>query len=368
MEPKPIIRECYFEDHPQINALGNRYGLVGKNYEEWKHLWIGNPVYNQFDHWPIGWVLENSNKVIVGYIGNVPLSYEFGGRQIVATTGHAMVVDSQYRTYSLPLLSQFFNQKKVELFTDTTVNSNASKAHQLFKARRVPAGEWDESSFWITNYEGFIASVLDKKGLRLLKPLAYPLSLGLRLARGISKRTSRATQNGIKISSHKTFDQRFDEFWHRLRRAQHNLLLATRSRDVLEWHFQKALAQDRAWVLTASDGSAIIAYAIFQRDDKADIGLKRLRLVDFQTLNRDNELLAPLLSWALEQCTREKIHMLEAIGFRPEKQRIIDELTPRRRKLSSWLYFYKTTRKDLAEALQDSGVWDPCCFDGDASL
>jgi hypothetical protein len=213
-----------------------------------------------------------------------------------------------------------------------------------------------------------VATFLDMKGLRSLRPLAYPLSLGLRLKIGMSKRRSRARQNGIEISPHKMFDERFDEFWHQLQRTQHGLLLATRSRDVLEWHFQNAITQDRAWVVTVNDRSAIIAYAVFLREDKSDIGLKRLRLVDFQALNSDNELLAPILCWAMERCKREKIHMLETIGFRSEKQRVIDELAPRKRKLSSWRYFYKTTHKNLAEELQDSGVWDPCCFDGDASL
>lgn len=367
MEQRATIREACFGDYSRISALERRYGLVSKNYEEWKNLWVSNPVYNRARAWPIGWVLENEHKEIVGHIGSIPLGYEFEGRQLVAATSHALVVDSQYRAYSLSLVGYFFNQKNVDLFVDTTVNLSASKVHELFRARRVPAGAWDESSFWITDYPGFLKSVLIARGLGAIEPLVYPLSVGLQLKQTLS-RWAFGQRNSINISTCNTFDDRFDKFWHHLRSNRRHLLLAARSREVLEWHFRDALAQNRAWVVTVRNCSGIAAYAIFDRQDKAAIQLKRLRLADFQTLDGNNELLVPIVSWALEQCRNQGIHMLETIGFRPDKQRIVDELKPHRRKLSSWHYFYRTNDKELADKLQNAKVWDPCCFDGDASL
>ncbi len=364
-------RVARFEDYPKISALQRQYGLVPKAYEEWTHLWVNNPVYQRIHDWPIGWVLENENHEIVGYIGNVPLSYELGARQIVTTTSHALVVDMQYRAHSVPLLSHFFNQKRVDLFLDTTVNANAGKAHELFRARRVPAGAWDQSSFWITGYEGFLAAAFAVKGRGYLRPLAYPLSMALRLKEAPWEKTKpcQPKLSGIEIVIRKTFDDQFDSFWDRLRCDSHGVLLATRSRQMLGWHFHHALAQDRAWIVTVNKGGgSIAAYAVFYREDKPAMGLRRLRLVDFQALHGHNELLQVLLCWALKQCSSQGIHMLEAIGFRPEKQRIIDGLSPHKRKLSSWLYFYKTHRRDLGQMLENSKAWDPCCFDGDASL
>jgi leucyl-tRNA synthetase len=60
--------------------------------------------------------------------------------------------------------------------------------------------------------------------------------------------------------------------------------------------------------------------------------------------------------------------MLEAMGFSVEKQRVIDSTAPHYRELGAWRYFYKAEDKRLAERLRDPEVWDPCCFDGDASL
>jgi hypothetical protein len=39
------LRETALSDHAQIARLESRYGLIAKSYEEWSHLWLGNPVY-----------------------------------------------------------------------------------------------------------------------------------------------------------------------------------------------------------------------------------------------------------------------------------------------------------------------------------
>ena len=60
--------------------------------------------------------------------------------------------------------------------------------------------------------------------------------------------------------------------------------------------------------------------------------------------------------------------MLESIGFRADTHDVIKKLAPYERILPSWLYFYKTRDKSLAERLSDPCVWNPSQFDGDASL
>ena len=338
-----------------------------KNQSEWKHLWVNNPVYKQYPDWPIGWVLETREKEIVGYVGNVPLSYEFQGRRILAATSRAVVVDLQHRAYSLALLSCFFGQKHVDLFIETTVNPKAVKAQSLFRARRVPVGAWDRSAFWITDHKGFLSSLLTMKRLRLMKPFAYPLSVGLQLRDALSEK-KRARRNGIEISACTGFDIRFDRFWHQLKSDHRALLLATRSREVLEWHFNYALEQNRALVATVVNRDTIAAYAIFYRQDNPAFGLKRLRLVDFQTIDGSSEVLTPILSWALEHCRSHGIHLLETIGLSAVRQRVVEKLKPHKRELPSWMYFYKTNDTGLAESLENPEVWDPSCFDGDASL
>ncbi len=361
-------RQATFDDYDQVTALASRYGLKPETREEWLHLWTNNPLYHQLPNWPIGWVFENEDHRVVAYIGNVPLLYELAGQRLIATSGRALVVDIPYRSYSFPLLHQFFKQKEVDLFLDTTVNPEASKVHEVFRAMRVPMGTWNEAAFWITNYRGFSASVLATKEFRAAKWLGYPLSAGLFLRDRIEGRFWKTRCNGIEPSFCSQFDEPFEDFWQQLRLKFPKRLLANRSREMLDWHFKRPLEDGRAWVLTVGQGSKLAAYAIFLREDNPTSSLKRMRLVDFQVLDGNVELLRPMICHALARCRREGIHMLECTGFAPDKQRVIEALAPHRRKLSSWRYFYKATNRQLMETLKDPKVWDPSCFDGDASL
>jgi len=144
--------------------------------------------------------------------------------------------------------------------------------------------------------------------------------------------------------------------------------MGVRSREVLEWHFGSALRHNKTWIVTASKGFDLTAYAIFNRYDNPRYGLRRMRLVDFQTLDGETDILGPMLSWALKRCRGEGIDMLESIGFCRDKRNIIKKFAPYERKLPCWLYFYKTTDERLAERLSEPSTWDPSQFDGDASL
>lgn len=362
------FRQARFEDHAQITDLQARYGMDTETYDAWIHVWADNPAYQDFPNWPIGWILENEGGQVVGYIGNLPRRYEFGGRKMLVASTRGLVVDTPYRSYSLPLLSHFFNQRQVDLFLDTTVGPGALKAHEIFRALRVPTGMWDQAFFWITNYEGFSASLLARKQIRGAKGFCRPLSGGLYLRDVLQGRRLRMRCNGLDVDCCSEIDGRFDDFWQKLRKSATHRLLANRSRQMLDWHFKHPLAAGRAWVLTIDKGPELAAYAIFLRQDNASFSLKRMRLVDFQALDGRTELLSPILCHGFARCQREGIDMLEVMGFAQEKQQVVNSLLPHRRALSSWRYFYKTANRELAESLKNPLVWDTSCFDGDASL
>ena len=178
----------------------------------------------------------------------------------------------------------------------------------------------------------------------------------------------KVNKSSVDIVSCNHFDKRFDDFWEATKSTRPGFLLATRSQEILEWHFRYPLAQQRAFVATAAEGSRLVAYSLFLRDENPSVGLKRLRLIDFQSLGNGNELLIPMLQWGLNLCEAEGLQMLEAFGFAHDKQMIINRVAPYSRRLPSWQYFYKASDSDLAERLKAPNVWDPSCFDGDASL
>src|SRR6266403_1410469 len=123
------LREAHFEDYDQIAGLESRFGLTIKPYEQWVHLWQGNPVYrNLKTDWPIGWVLEDEDGKIVGSMGNIPFLYELEGRRILVASGHNWVADLAYRSASLLLLHRLITQPYVDLYLNNTVSDNSVTA------------------------------------------------------------------------------------------------------------------------------------------------------------------------------------------------------------------------------------------------
>jgi hypothetical protein len=360
-------REMRLSDYPEIAALTARNALDVKPREEWEHLWINNPVYKKVPNWPMGWVAEIDGE-IVGFLGNIPISYQFKGREIISACTFSMSVDAPYRGHAIFLIKRLIRWgNSLECHFCTSANPHSSKLIERIKAPRVLGADWSSAPFWITNYREFLSSALQHRGWP--KVLAYPGSAAFILREKLTKPRSWMQDDSI-LRPCRSFDERFEVFWEELQRAYPNRLLATRSREVLNWHFKYALAKDRAWIVTLNEGpsSRLRAYAIFGRSDNPQIHLKRVRLVDFQVLDGDYRVLVPMMSWALRKCEAEGIHMLEAFGFRADKQRVIDKLAPYRRRLDSWAYFYRSINKTLLEELKEVEVWDPSHFDGDASL
>ena len=355
------LREATFDDYAAITSLGAQYGLKARTPEEWRHVWLNNPEYRRHEHWPIGWVLENDHRELVGSIGNVPLACEFRGQTLTTAAGRSWVVDTRYRSFAIMLLDEFFHQDQVDLFLNTTVNQHAVEAYKCFESPPVPRGDWNRSAYWITHYPGFAESALHARQSRFAPLLKYPLAASLRLKDAAASISARSNRN-IDVRVEQSFDERFDVFWDALRARNQELLLSCRSREVLEWHFRFHLEREQAYILTVSEGNKLIAYSIFYRKDKDEYGLKRVRLVDYQSLEDGGESRAAMTEQMLRICRKQKIHMLEDVGCS------LNGTAPHKRELPSWLYYYKANRPQLVKELSDSACWRPFLFDGDSSL
>lgn len=370
MQKPPKLREARFVDHPQIVALAAKFDLHVESYPAWEHLWTNNPAYREVQgKLPMGWVLEDAAGGVAGYLGNVPLNYELEGRKLLAATTRAWVVDTPYRSYSPLLLGTYFQQRNVDVFLSTTVNSQSAAAYRIFEGIPVPQGAWDRTLFWITHYRGFAESFLRQKQQRLAGLLSYPFSMGL-FVRDLLRGGSWSSDAAASVQPCSSFDDRFETFWNRMRRKKPNVLLAVRNQEALAWHFRFALEQSTAWIYVVPDGSGLAAYSIFRHHDYQPIGLTRMRLVDFQCLDpaRAPDLLTAMLRAAMDRCRHESIQMLELVGLDASLEQGLERASPDHRALSSWLYYYKAGTPDLAEKLKNAAVWEPSLYDGDSSL
>jgi len=366
----PQIREATFDDYAEIADLQQRCRLFPiKSFEDWRHLWAANPAYlRQTSKLPIGWVLDLDGTGVVGYLGNIPLWYDIAGRRYLAAAGHSWVVDERFRAFSPLLVERYLSQTAVELFMIATVNHAASQCLSMFNIARAPVGAWDETSFWITAPRNFAEHWSQTKGIPCSKPLSWALAPVVSIANLAAVQKLKHQLPGCRVSVRDTVDREFDDFWYALTSAKPNVLRAVRTTGVLEWHYSPAFRAGSAWFVTVHRGSSMVAYGSFFRHDNDALGLKRVRLVDFQALDDDLELLEVVLSCALKKCRDDGIDMLESIGFCERTRCRISRVAGFHRQLPSWLYYYQVQDIQLGELLKDSMVWDPSQYDGDASL
>ena len=359
------LRVARFQDYAAIAALEQSQGLAIKPFDEWRRLWAGNPCYEEMGpRWPIGWVLEDGER-IVGCLTNVPLPYTFRGRKLLAATGRGWAVEDEYRSYALLLMDEYFNQEGVDVFLNNTVNAKAAEAFSTFGSMRVPVGDWNSAAFAVTAHREFAESALRIKNIPQAKLLSYPA--GLVLAMKDHFRAQAIPKSDIDVVLVHDFDQRFDVFWEMLSQRS-SALLAVRSRDALRWHFAPFLEKGRLWIFTAARNGNIDAYAVFQRRDEPQYGLKRMRMVDFQACDWHDQYCAAFMRRAYDECSAQGIHVLEHVGCDLEKTRVFERAAAYRRKLPGWSFFYSAKGEKLAGELAQTEAWAPSSYDGDASL
>ncbi len=200
-----------------------------------------------------------------------------------------------------------------------------------------------------------------------LAPVWAPLAgAALRVKNVVFEKRLPRTHSSFTIEEADRFDSRFDAFWQELLRQSPDTLLATRDSATLTWHFWVAMRRRRVWILTASKHRRPAAYCIFKRQERAN-EMPRMRLVDYQTIYPETDLLADFLAVALRRCAAEGVAVLDRPGVGLPEMRVFDEHAPYRTK-QTWPFFYRAARSDLAAELRRPEVWEPSAYDGDASI
>ena len=365
---RPALRMALFEDHEQIAALQAANGLSTKPVEEWVRLWRDNPAYQDSRDWPIGWVLEDDERRIVGVLENIPCHYRFRGATHVAAFGRGWAVDAAYRGYSLLLLLMQRRQAGVDLLMTSTASPDTARILTDQRWLRVPSGAWDRSAFWVANYSQAVQRYLAAKAPGVISSVGGRLLSAPLLLTDILARFPRRSKTRFQLCWLPCFDDRFDRFWAELESRNPGVLLSVRNRQTLDWHFRHGLDQNRVWILAASEGRNVAAYAVFERRDSLSLNVNRTLFVDFQVLEPAPELTSAMLSAALERCRLEGVHVLENVGCWLETKHSAQNAAPYHRGLGHWCFLYHARNGELAPALEKPASWYPTQFDTDASL
>jgi len=359
-----------FEDYEGIASLLVRNGLQMPPYEDWKEKFTANPVYRELSgDWPIGWVLESNDDGIVGSLGNIPTSYRLGSRSLLAATACDWAVDEVYRAYSLMLLHRLTKQPNADLLLCTTVSANSERGYRAFDWSKVPVGKWNKSSLWITNYTEFARNLLRIRRVPLAGALGYPVGAVLFLhERFAAPEESKLSGPIPEIELRHEFEGGVDVFWNLYASQKSEMLLAVRTREMLNWHYRRALKARSLWIVTASRSGCMVGYGVADRSDSADESVKRTRMLDMPILKGHEDVAPRILASIIRKCRQDGIELLENTGCWLEGQPTLPITAPSHRTFPSWTFYYKVPDPQLNERLMDASVWGPTSFDGDASI
>jgi hypothetical protein len=360
------VREATLNDFPAISDVVRRNGLTPTTYDLFARLWTDNPFRSELKV-PLGWVLENKAQEIVGTLSNIGRMYIYNSEPIRVASASAWAVDPPYRTSAVFLAKQFFSQKNVDLFLNTTASDAAAEVFKAFRCSEIPDPSYTRVLYWITGYAGFAGSALRKLNMPLIPGLRHAAATAL-YSRDLM-RPGRVRFRPIETCLLNRFDERFDEFWNQLRQTR-NRLLAVRTAEALAWQFRPVLEDGSAAIIAILEGESLSGYLIMMRGDDERIGLRRLRVIDIQTIRDDADIIFSLMRAALEHARRSGVDVVEAIGFHKSKRDVLERMNPHHRTYPTCPYLYKVKAnyQPLQDALRNPDSWDASQFDGDASI
>lgn len=360
------VREATLNDFSAISDVVRRNGLTPTKYERWARLWNDNPFRSELPA-PVGWLLENEVQGIVGTLTNIGRMYTYNGERVRVATASAWAVDPPYRSSAMFLAKQFFSQKNIDLFLNTTASDAASEIFKAFRCSEIPDPSYMRVLFWVTGYLGFAGSALRKLHMPLVPGLRHAAAMGLYCQDLIRQRRIgfRLTRTCVLYS----FDKRFDTFWESIRSRQ-DRLLGFRTAESLAWQFGPALESGSAAVIALLEGEALSGYLIMTRNDDPRIGLRRFFVADIQALGDEADVVLTLMQAALQHAVRSAVDVVEAVGFHKSKRELLEQLNPSHRRYPSCPYLYKVKpgSQPLGDSLRNPDVWDASLFDGDATL
>lgn len=371
-ESKPVRRrEAQASDFAAIAALKSRYGLSPDSPENWARLWRVNPALSQAKHrLPIGWV-QQADGEIVGYMGSIPMLYQYGDKTLLAVATTCYVAEPAYRANSLGLVSSFFRQQGADVFLNSTASPAAGKIMRAFKAEPLPQKDYDAVLFWVLNSHAFLQAAMEK--MRITRGLGKIASwLGSPALKGnifFRERWPRPTAERFSCRALRIEEigDDFQDLW--MRKVQERpRLLACRMPEILRWHFLIPHSRRKAHAVACYHERRLAGYLILQTGLDGPLGLRKAIVADLIALGGRPGIIAELFASAYELAKKEGSDVLEVEGFPEEVRQVCRTWKPFSRRYPACPFYYKTDRPPLSELLAREESWYACPFDGDTTL
>ena len=364
-----LIREVNFEDYLKIKDLTDRNNIRIYDKSDWEKVWKENPYLKKNNtKWCLGWVIEDNEKNIVGHIGNLPTQYYYNSIPYNGSVLSCWVVDKKYRYHSLKLVQKYMSQKNIDFYIGTTANFKTATALTTFGWSEMPERKYTEKLYIILNSQKVINSYFKKKEINvntLITNIIFYLFYIIFYRKINYWKKIELKKN---IFTYNKFNNKFDNFWDKLKKVNKNTFMFNRSSEWINWHLNHQFNNDKALIITEEINNEIIGYSIclFKNIDK--INLKKAILIDFVSLDDNCETYLNLLLQSIKESKKRECHLFEIVGFNNKKREIINSIKPFLKKSSFSPFYFKSNNSKLNKILSNENSWDPSELDGDSII
>jgi hypothetical protein len=354
MDLTAVARKATVTDITAVAAMQERNGISGGAVEALMSHCRAYPFVEEFgSDFPLGWVLDNG-KDIVGFLGNIPLLYDLGGRRIKAAIATAWAVDSAYRGKSLSLMMNFLRQPGVDLWIDGSASPTASQVLTGLRMMRIPIPDYAIPCFWATRPRAFAEAVLKHKAFRAAALLAWPA--GILLGFYDILRSSGRGRISSAVNRLPEFDNRWDTFWDALTSGPARLR-AVRTKAVMDWRFGAGLRAGDTVILATESAGKLSGYAVLVRRRGDASGMSLYDVADIQALRDNPETIRDLVRAAVLTAREDGIDAVKLLVGTPAKREPLASLRPYTYQLPFWQLYFKAAN-NLKIGLSSADAWD----------
>ena len=367
-----VVRQVTEEDRFSLaellsDGMGRDPGVWTCRFHHW---WDDNPSMSSTV--ARGWVLEDNQNGLVGFMGNIPRPFQLGSKEVISYSATSILVLPRYRAHTPKLFHAFFSQKGADLLlmTSTATNTPAGKLLQAFGAKEIPLQSFEDTLVWVVDPVSLLRSALIRKGLKPWMVRAATL-VGAMPTWGWMKirwNGLRRVVGQMKIVDISEPTDIFDDLWNDL----HSAYFATgiRGSKQMRWHCYHPYSElQRHYVVAAVTSSGQTeGYFTYRFEQREDIGLRRLQVVDMFIHPENNRAIRALISHLLRVAAESNAQIVEVVGGAENISAALRTLKPIRRRRPSKRYFYKAIDPEIMNILADPQSWHATYFDGDESL
>ncbi|MEW6585279.1 MAG: GNAT family N-acetyltransferase [Nitrospirota bacterium] len=267
---EPIFRKYRTGDEWGLTLLAK--AVWGSDYSEeyWRWKYVDNPARDNHSY------VAECRGEIVGFSGCIPWKIGVSGKEAIGAQMTDMMVHPEWRRKDIYFPLNRCVLEEIKRYADLQYGFTNPSSFRIYKKR--------------FKYDGFSPVKMQKvvntrllvwQGIRKLKPAdvkrvisVVPRTIAY-MAGTSSGRFGHAGKK-VEIKRLQHFDDRFDEFWIRVRQ---DLKIATiRDRRYLDWRYLKN-PERRYTILSAEQGGVLAGFAVLRSEETE--GMMRGMVVDF---------------------------------------------------------------------------------------